>query len=195
MKLKPTMFLIDQPDTTHANESNNRLGGLRRRGAVALDSLKGETQPDLQIGDSRLCECKWEPSVEFEIPDDWLSGVYLGTLTTKKEWLQSYVIFIVRDDRPCDLLLLCSDTTWAAYNSWSDDRWSLYHDNTNIINKAGRKKWSTGPDTGRVSFFFGNIPCPIRWSSKVTMCRTYRTWIPIKRLKPTASERLRLGGP
>ena len=39
MKLKPTMFLIDQPETTHANESNNRLGGLRRRGAVALDSL------------------------------------------------------------------------------------------------------------------------------------------------------------
>ena len=90
MRLKPTMFLTDQPDTIHVNESNNRPGGLR--------------------------ECKWEPSVEFEIPDDWVSGVYLGKLTAKKERLQSYVIFIVRDDRPCDLLLPCSDTTWAAFD-------------------------------------------------------------------------------
>ena len=119
-------------------------GGDGGRSMKLFDSLKGKTQPDLQIGDSRLCECKWEPSVEFEIPDDWLSGVYLGKLTTKKERLQSYVIFIVRDDRPCDLLLPCSDTTWAAYNSWSDDRWSLYLDNTNIINKAGRKKMEHG---------------------------------------------------
>ena len=64
-------------------------------------------QPDPSIGDNRLRECKWEPSVEFEIPDDWVSGVYLGKLTAKKERLQSYVIFIVRDD----LLFQCSDTT------------------------------------------------------------------------------------
>ncbi len=36
MRLKPTMFLTDQPDTTHVNESNNRPGGLHRR-----DLLKG----------------------------------------------------------------------------------------------------------------------------------------------------------
>ncbi|MEZ6147566.1 MAG: DUF6605 domain-containing protein [Planctomycetaceae bacterium] len=52
----------------------------------------------------RLRECRWEPSVEFTIPDDWLSGVYLGKLTTIPEsksepYWQSYVIFIVRDDR------------------------------------------------------------------------------------------------
>jgi hypothetical protein len=98
------------------------------------------------------------------IPDDWLSGVYLGKLTTKrvdgvyqsrltaKEGLQSYVIFIVRDERPCDLLFQCSDTTWQAYNSWPDDQWSIYHSNKFVLNNAGRKKWQTEVETGWVSF-------------------------------------------
>ena len=127
-------------------------GDAGGRSMKRFDSLPGKTQPDPPIGENRLRECKWEPSVEFEIPSDWLSGVYLGKLTAKKEGLQSYVIFIVRDDRPCDLLFQCSDMTWACYNSWPNDEWSLYHDDTYIINSAGRKKWSTGPDTGWVSF-------------------------------------------
>ena len=31
---------------------------------------------------------------------------------------QSYVVFIVRDDRPADILFQCSDNTWQAYNRW-----------------------------------------------------------------------------
>ncbi len=81
-------------------------------------SIRGKTQPDAEIGENRLRECKWEPSVEFKIPKDWLSGVYLGKLTAKKEGVQSYIIFIVRDDRPCDLLFQTSDLTWQSYNSW-----------------------------------------------------------------------------
>ncbi|MCS5604627.1 MAG: twin-arginine translocation signal domain-containing protein, partial [Alphaproteobacteria bacterium] len=69
-----------------------------------FDSLKGITQPDPPVGENYVRECQWEPSVEFEIPKDWLSGVYLGKLTAEKTGIQSYVIFIVRDDRPCDLL-------------------------------------------------------------------------------------------
>ena len=139
-------------------------GGTGGRSMKQFDSIQGKTQADPPIGENRLRECKWEPSVEFEIPDDWLSGVYLGKLTAKKvegvyqsrltakkDGLQSYVIFIVRDDRPCDLLFQCSDLTWQAYNSWPDDRWSLYHADKFILNSAGRKKWLTGP-TGWVSF-------------------------------------------
>lgn len=117
-------------------------GGAGGRLAKRFDSLPGKTQPDPPIGENRLRECQWEPSVEFTIPDDWLSGVYLGKLTAEKEGLQSYVIFIVRDDRPCDLLLQCSDLTWCAYNRWPDS-WSLYDD--------GKKFWHTGPDSGLVS--------------------------------------------
>lgn len=138
-------------------------GGMGGRSMMKFDSIQGTPQPDPPVGENRLRECKWEPSVEFTIPGDWLSGVYLGKLTTKrvdgvyqsrltaKEGLQSYVIFIVSDERPCDLLFQCSDLTWQAYNSWPDDQWSLYHADEFILNPAGRKKWLTGP-TGWVSF-------------------------------------------
>ena len=139
-------------------------GGDGGRSMKKFEFIQGITQADPEIGENRLRECKWKPSVEFVIPDDWLSGVYLGKLTTKrvegvyqsrltaKEGLQSYVIFIVRDERPCDLLFQCSDTTWQAYNSWPDDRWSLYHNDKNVYNPSGRKKWTTGSDSNWVSF-------------------------------------------
>ena len=78
----------------------------------------------------RLRECQWEPSVEITIPTDWISGVYLGKLTTVPEspdepYWQSYVIFIVRDDRRADVLFQCSDNTWQAYNRWPVNE-SLY---------------------------------------------------------------------
>jgi hypothetical protein len=138
-------------------------GGTGGRSMKKFESIQGKTQADPPIGENRLRECQWAPSVEFVIPDDWVSGVYLGKLTTKneknvyrsklttREGLQSYVIFIVRDDRPCDLLFQCSDLTWQAYNTWPDDRWSLYHDNKDIYKKNGRKKWSTQLETGWAS--------------------------------------------
>ena len=65
-------------------------------------------------------------------------------MTVEKEGLQSYIVFIVRDDRPCDFLFQCSDTTWAAYNRWPD-LWSLYDDGT------PPHTWYVGPGV-RVSF-------------------------------------------
>ena len=64
------------------------------------------------------------------IPADWPSGVYLGRLTTlvdpaTEPYWQSYVVFIVRDDRPADILFQCSDNTWQAYNRWPNN-YSLY---------------------------------------------------------------------
>jgi|TARA_B110000037_G_scaffold218748_1_gene282370 hypothetical protein len=107
------------------------------------DALQGIAQPDPSVGKDYLRECQWEPSVEFEIPEDWLSGVYLGKLTEETSGIQSYVIFIVRDDRPCDLLFQCSELTWSAYNRWPAD-FSIYtpHD--------GRS--STAAPSGAVSF-------------------------------------------
>ena len=66
------------------------------------------------------------------IPADWPSGVYLGRLSRVPNpdgtmpW-QSYVVFIVRDDRPADILFQCPDNTWQAYNRWPDS-YSLYID-------------------------------------------------------------------
>jgi hypothetical protein len=109
----------------------------------SFDSLQGTPQPDPPVGENYLRECQWEPSVEFEIPEDWLSGVYLGKLTAEKEDIQSYVVFIVRDDRPCDLLFQSSDLTWSAYNRWPAD-YSIYSKHNG--------QTSTGVPSGSVSF-------------------------------------------
>ena len=112
-----------------------RMGYYRGAGARLMRTLgpvQGTKQPDPPIGEKRLRECQWEKSLSLVIPDDWPSGVYLGRLTTlpgvaEEPYWQSYVIFIVKDDRPADILFQVSDNTWQAYNRWPDG-WSLYTD-------------------------------------------------------------------
>jgi N,N-dimethylformamidase beta subunit-like, C-terminal len=124
-----------------------RLGYYGGKGGRLIERLgpfQGHSQPDPPIGEVRLRECTWETSHTLTIPADWPSGVYVGKLTEEREKLQSYVVFIVRDDRDCDFLFQCSDNTWAAYNRWPD-LWSLYDDGTPPHN------WYTGPGVS-VSF-------------------------------------------
>ena len=105
-----------------------RLGyysGAGGRLVQQFGPFEGRTQPDPSVGEKRLRDCAWKPSVEVPIPADWPSGVYLGKLTERREQLQSYVIFIVRDDRPADIVFQCSDNTWQAYNRWPS-QFSLY---------------------------------------------------------------------
>ena len=40
-------------------------GGTGGRFMKKFASIQGETQPDPEVGENRLRECKWEPSVEF----------------------------------------------------------------------------------------------------------------------------------
>lgn len=107
-------------------------GGKGARHVTRLGPLAGQPQPDPPIEERRLRQCRWQPSTELKIAADWLSGVYLGKLTTIPEskhehaW-QSYIVFIVRDQRKADILFQVSDNTWAAYNRWPDD-YSLYTD-------------------------------------------------------------------
>jgi hypothetical protein len=90
---------------------------------TSLGPLEGKPQPVPKPDARTMHECLWQPSAELTIPADWPSGVYLGRLTTLPEaddqpYWQSYVVFIVRDDRPADVLFQCSDNTWQAYNGW-----------------------------------------------------------------------------
>ena len=124
-----------------------RLGYYGGQGGRLIERygpLEGRTQADPPVGEVRVRECAWETSLAIKIGDDWPSGVYLGKLTEQREKTDSYIVFIVRDDRPCDFLFQCSDTTWAAYNRWPDF-WSLYDDGTPPHN------WYTGPGVA-VSF-------------------------------------------
>ncbi len=104
-------------------------GGKGARLMKTFDRIEGQPQPEPVIGEKNLHECQWKSSLSLTIPSDWLSGVYLGRLTTIPEgneaYWQSYVIFIVRDERPVDVLFQCSDNTWQAYNVWPN-KYSVY---------------------------------------------------------------------
>jgi hypothetical protein len=101
-------------------------GGKGGRLMKSFRSLKGVTQPTPADGKKNLIECKWTESVSFEIPKDWVSGVYLGKLSTMSTEAQAYIVFIVRDNRKADLLFQCSDMTWLAYNRWP--QWRSFYD-------------------------------------------------------------------
>jgi hypothetical protein len=131
----PSAFLIDVYRLGY-------YGGKGGRHLQRMGSFACRVQPDPQVGEERLRECRWEPAVEFAVPAEWPSGVYVGKLTAERDGLQSYAIFIIRDDRACDFLFQCADTTWSAYNRWPD-QYALYDDRHN--------EWYIGPKT-RVSW-------------------------------------------
>ncbi len=110
-------------------------GGAGGRLMRQIGPFEGRPQPDPPIGVRRLRSCQWPVATELTIPADWLSGVYVGKLTARPAGWQSYVVFIVRDDRPADLLFQCSDHTWQAYNRWPS-QFSLYDD--------GQSEWYWG---------------------------------------------------
>ncbi|MFO1460989.1 MAG: DUF6605 domain-containing protein [Verrucomicrobiota bacterium] len=105
-------------------------GGTGGRRMRQMGPFRGIAQPDPPIGPKRRRDASWTPSTTFRIPRDWLSGVYLGKLTELQGGIQSYVVFIVRDDRRADFLFQCSDHTWQAYNRWPD-HFALYDDGKN----------------------------------------------------------------
>ncbi len=121
-----------------------RLGYYGGRGARLMKQLGpfvGAAQPVPKPGAKNIHECTWSPATSLTIPEDWVSGVYVGRLTTvapreTEPYWQSYVIFIVRDDRPADILFQCSDNTWQAYNRWPND-YSIY-----THPKGGQGPWA-----------------------------------------------------
>src|SRR5262249_30552062 len=90
-----------------------------------LGRFAGQAKPPPPVGEERRRECRWEKCATLEVPRDWVSGVYFGKLSAEKHRYQSYLIFIVRDDRAADFVFQCSDNTWQAYNAWPDN-YSLY---------------------------------------------------------------------
>ncbi|HEY5744923.1 MAG TPA: N,N-dimethylformamidase beta subunit family domain-containing protein [Chryseolinea sp.] len=101
-------------------------GGKGGRLMKSFKSLKGAAQPTPADGKKNLIECQWTEGASFEIPKDWVSGVYLGKLSTVSTGAQAYIVFIVRDNRQADVLFQCSDMTWLAYNRWP--QWRSFYD-------------------------------------------------------------------
>ena len=144
-------------------------GGSGARLMKTFESLKAGAQPDPPVGENYVRQCQWEPTVELEIPENWPSGVYLGKMTANQSGIQSYVIFIVRDDRPCDFLFQCSDLTWSAYNRWPMD-YSIYTEH---------QDWtSIGVPSGTVSFDrpYGFFTHPVNRLKKSGGSGEYLPW-------------------
>jgi len=104
--------------------------GTGGRLVKSIGPLEGKEQVVPSPGKKNIHECKWDVSTTLAIPDDWVSGVYLGKLKTLPEnedepYWESYIIFIVKDERPVDIVFQCSDNTWQAYNRWPSN-YSLY---------------------------------------------------------------------
>ncbi|HLA58977.1 MAG TPA: N,N-dimethylformamidase beta subunit family domain-containing protein [Puia sp.] len=111
-------------------------GGKGGRLVKSIGPLSGIPQPTPTDGNKNLIECHWSKEIDLKIPSDWVSGVYLGKLSTLKTNAEAYIIFIVRDDRQADLLFQCSDLTWLAYDRWP--QWhSLYDSPTDPWGAAG----------------------------------------------------------
>ena len=121
-------FLVSTAAPTPVTIDLYRLGyygGTGGRLVKSLGPVEARPQPTPPVGELRLRECRWKPTATLEVPKDWVSGVYLGKLSCKAHRYQSYVIFVVADDRPADFLFQCSTNTWQAYNKWPETH-SLY---------------------------------------------------------------------
>jgi hypothetical protein len=68
-----------------------------------------------------LIACNWQRSLTLATKASWTSGVYLAKLTNAQGF-QSYIVFVVRDDRRrAPLLYQQPVTTYQAYNNYPDD--------------------------------------------------------------------------
>ncbi len=79
---------------------------------------------DNQLG---LLDTRWQYGYSLSVPKDWISGEYIGVLTTI-DGANGLIYFVVRQDQhPSELLVQIPVNTDQAYNNWGGD--SLYvHD-------------------------------------------------------------------
>jgi hypothetical protein len=142
-------------------------GGRGARLVKELGPFEGSVQPEPAKGEKNLHECQWTSTTQLTIPQDWLSGVYLGRLTTLPgsddlPYWQSYIVFVVRDNRPADILFQVSDNTWQAYNRWPSN-YSIY-----THPKGGQGPWadvSFDRPYGRESQFNAIVNDPLTMGS------------------------------
>lgn len=134
-----------------------RMGYYGGKGGRLMQSYTLEGTPqETPVADPKtnFFECNWDPAVSFVVPEDWLSGVYLGKMTTALDSSQAYIVFIVRDDREADFIFQCSDLTWQAYNRWP--QWHSMYD-------EGQQPW-VNTNGARISFdrpyalYVNNLP-------------------------------------
>lgn len=97
-------------------------GGAGARLMTRSSKVRGAAQraPKLLTGTGTV-HCGWEPSWRMEVPDSWLSGLYVACFTTP-DGRRACTPFVVRDDgRVSDFLVVLPFTTYQAYNMFPGD--------------------------------------------------------------------------
>lgn len=124
-------FKIAQSDAAGWTADIYRLGYYGGNGARLIDTLTptsgqlsaSQSQPAPLDADpvttKPSVDCSnWAATLEWQVPDELPSGIFLAKLN-RTGGGASHVLFIVRDDeRPADLMLMPSDSTWQAYNAF-----------------------------------------------------------------------------
>ena len=102
-------------------------GGDGARKVAEWVNTDAVVQPDAAYDATRaLVDAgNWSVTDSWQTPADLVSGVFLARIQrldetgTPIEGATNQIPFIVRDDdRPADIVLQTSDTTWHAYNGW-----------------------------------------------------------------------------
>jgi len=109
-------------------------GGAGARLIQSVADLAGTPQPAcIRQPDTGLTSCgNWSTSYRLEIPNDWISGLYLVKLTRADNHAENYFLFTLRDDaRHSDLLFQQSYFTYQAYNRYGGK--STYHYTNNDV--------------------------------------------------------------
>ena len=88
--------------------------GAKRELAMEINDLKGRLQPVPEFGYRDGFD--WAETLEFKIPLDWKSGVYIASFPTGQGMRE--ILFVVRPKHPSAPILLTIETnTYAAYNT------------------------------------------------------------------------------
>ncbi|MFH6604953.1 N,N-dimethylformamidase beta subunit family domain-containing protein [Maribacter algicola] len=123
--------------------------GLGARQIKTIVDLKGTKQPiPLPDPNFGLLECDWKSPYTLETDSEWTSGVYVAKLEENDKGKQSYILFVVRNDKTFhDIVFQLPVTTYQAYNFWGGK--SLYN-----WGSGSNTDWGTvsGEHAKKVSF-------------------------------------------
>lgn len=113
----------------------HRLGsysGDGGRRVATLDERDGQAQPIPEPdSDTGMNDAGWDVTTTFDVPDDWVSGVYIvqfiltsGPYSGDSTWYPVIVRASDKREYPADILIKMPSSTWQAYNDWGGK--SLY---------------------------------------------------------------------
>lgn len=97
-------------------------GGVGARHMKRIEKVRGFPQEACTTeSGTRMISCNWKNTVEFDVPKNWLSGVYVAVVTSADRFQSLMPFWVVDNDRHSDLLFISSLNTYEAYNAFPYD--------------------------------------------------------------------------